>query len=171
MKKLMYAAVAIAAIVVDRLVKAWAAGPLKAGGSTLDLIPGVFGFTYVENYGAAFGILQGQRVLFLVLTTVVALAFIYKLFISNKTLPTLPSIGLTLLLGGAVGNLIDRAMYGFVVDMFDFYLIQFAVFNVADSCVVVGVILLAVWLLFIEPKTAAEAKANAMDKEPSSGDI
>jgi signal peptidase II len=104
--------------------------------------------TYVENRGAAFGILQGQRWIFIVLTVVIAAAIAYYLIkIPNKEI--FLKTALSLVLGGAVGNLIDRVRLGYVVDMFDFTLINYPVFNIADSSLVIGSILLGYYLLFI----------------------
>ena len=73
----------------------------------------------------------------------------------------MPNIAMALFLGGAIGNLYDRIFYGYVVDMFDFCLINFAVFNVADSCMVVGVLLYCVWVLFVEGKKQSRVKVAA----------
>jgi len=103
--------------------------------------------TYVENRGAAFGLMQGQRWIFIVLTVLITAAIVYFLMkIPNKAV--FLKTGLSLILGGAIGNLIDRVRLGFVVDMFDFTLINFPVFNIADSSLVIGSILLGYYILF-----------------------
>lgn len=108
----------------------------------------VFHLTYLENTGAAFGILPGQRWLFIVLKVLVSIAIVYLLIrLQNEN--KLFRIGLTFVLGGAVGNLIDRIRFGYVVDMFDFTLINYPVFNIADTSVIVGVILLGYYLIFL----------------------
>ncbi len=112
------------------------------------MIPGVFEFSYVENRGAAFGILQNQRWIFLIATLVISLLLL-RLYI------TLPKekmyhpvrFSLLLILSGAVGNMIDRVGRRYVVDFLYFKLIDFPVFNLADCYVVIGVFLLAVLLL------------------------
>lgn len=171
MVAILYAAIIAASICIDRIVKAWAQSALKPpDGGSIDLIEGVFRFSYVENRGAAFGILQNQRYIFIVLTIAVTLYLLYKLFLSSKKLPMFANISLSLIIGGAVGNLFDRIVYGYVVDMFDFHLINFAVFNVADSCVVVGVILLCIWVLFLEGKDKKQGDAKkAMVEGPQGG--
>src|SRR5699024_4127097 len=111
-----------------------------------------FSFTYVENRGAAFGILQNQRWLFIILTVLICVGMFYYLY-TSKNISLILRIAMSLILGGAIGNLIDRIKNGFVVDMFHFTFIDFPVFNVADCFVVVGTILLTYYLLFIEGKT------------------
>ena len=150
---LLYIAVIAAAFLLDRVVKIWAAGPLlDAHGGALPLIPGVFQLTYAENRGAAFSMLQGRTDLLVGLTVVICLIGLYFLFFSRRRYPLWPSLALALALGGALGNLYDRLVFGFVIDMFDFCLINFAIFNVADSFVNIGVILLAVWMILFEEK-------------------
>lgn len=112
----------------------------------------MFQFTYAENRGAAFSILQGRTWLLIVLTAVICLVGLYFLFFSRRRLPVFPSIAIALALGGALGNLYDRVVLGYVIDMFDFCLINFAVFNVADSFVNIGVVMLAIWMVFFEEK-------------------
>lgn len=154
-------AIPVISFLLDRLVKLWARTDLQALGGSLPLIEGVFHLTYVENRGAAFGMLQGQFWLFAILTPLVAAFLIYKMFFAKKKLPAMPNIAMALFLGGAIGNLYDRIFYGYVVDMFDFCLINFAVFNVADSCMVVGVLLYCVWVLFVEGKKQSRVKVAA----------
>jgi len=111
------------------------------------VIQDVFHLTYVENRGAAFGLMQGQRWIFIVLTVLITAAIVYFLMkIPNKAV--FLKTGLSLILGGAIGNLIDRVRLGYVVDMFDFTLINFPVFNIADSSLVIGSILLGYYILF-----------------------
>ncbi len=134
-------------VTLDQLTKYLAKTYLKPVGS-VPLIQDVFHFTYVENRGAAFGILQNQRWLFIALTVVVSAAIVYYLFIRTPENIVL-TIALSMILGGAIGNLIDRLRLGYVVDMLHFTLIDYPVFNVADSFVVIGTILLAYYILFM----------------------
>ncbi len=139
-------------IVLDQLVKYWAFTRLSVIG-TIPLIDSVFHLTYVENHGAAFSILQNQRWLFLILTPIIMAGILYvlhKKMVYAKT----GRIGLYLILAGAVGNLIDRIWHGFVVDLFDFRLIHFPVFNVADIYVVCGVALFFYYYLIQHDKLA-----------------
>ena len=114
------------------------------------LIPGVFQLHYLENRGAAFGILQGQKAVFLICTAVVLvlIAFYYNRLPGGRRY-TLMRVVAVLLAAGALGNLIDRMRYSYVVDFLYFKLIDFPVFNVADCYVTVGAVLLAVLILFV----------------------
>lgn len=116
---------------------------------TLPLIEDIFHLTYVENRGAAFGIFQNQRWIFIALTIVVVCLLLYVVFIKKFRNKIFLICG-GLVCGGAVGNLIDRIFRGYVVDMFDFRLIHFPVFNVADICVCIGVILAGVYFVFFD---------------------
>ena len=114
---------------------------------------GVFEFYYSENRGAAFGILQGKQWFFFLVAAAVVIAvlvFVAKLPSGNRYLPLY--ISMVLLLSGAVGNLIDRAVRGFVVDFFYFSLIDFPIFNVADCYVVcaAGLLILLIGFFYKE---------------------
>lgn len=138
-------------IVVDQLTKYLAATHLKPIGS-VTLIKGVFHLTYTENRGAAFGILQNHRWLFITFAIIAGIIILYYL-ISHADESLLLKVSLSLILGGAIGNLIDRIRLGYVVDMFHFTLIDYPVFNIADCAVVLGTVLLAYYLLFVSGKT------------------
>ena len=148
-----YIVVAVVAFIADRLTKNWAAGALRTEhGGSLPLIENVFHLTYCENRGAAFSMMEGQKWFLIGMTSLICLAGVYFLFFHKKKLPVFPSICIAMAIGGALGNLYDRILLGYVIDMLDFCLIHFAVFNVADSFVCVGVILLGVWMVFFEEK-------------------
>ncbi|MEE0682724.1 MAG: signal peptidase II [Candidatus Gastranaerophilaceae bacterium] len=140
-------------VAFDQLSKAAAAHWLPMlENSSLPIIEGIFHFTYVENRGAAFGIFQNARWVFIVVTVLACVGIILMLVFSRKKkaypMPMLLRIALVLILAGAIGNFIDRVFLGYVRDMLDFALIRFAVFNVADSAICVGAVL-AVISLFI----------------------
>ena len=99
--------------------------------------------TYVHNIGAAFSMLEGARWLFIILG-IIALNIIYIFFIKDKNLSNFEIIIYALLLSGIIGNLIDRILYGYVIDFIDFTIFDFAIFNLADSFIVISVILLGV---------------------------
>lgn len=157
-QRILYAVILVWGIAVDQLTKALAVKHL-AGRVTLPLWKNVFHFTYVENRGAAFGMLKDHRWIFLIFSTVAILALAFYLFrgvsyLSDKRedgsyppLGTLGGIALSLIVSGGIGNMIDRLALGYVVDFIDVRLINFAVFNVADSFVCVGAGLLALHLL------------------------
>lgn len=139
-----------AIVAVDFFTKRRAQEVLSAL-DTVPLIKNVFHLTYVENRGAAFGVLANQRWIFIVLTVVI-LALLIGAAIKIKDKPRWLSMGICFVCAGAVGNLIDRVRLGFVVDFFDFRLINFPVFNVADIFVCVGAAVLAVMFIIKEDK-------------------
>ena len=113
----------------------------------MPLLPGVLHLTYVQNTGAAFGLFRGCAGLFIALAVVIAGWVSVEL--SQRPHPTLGRVGLSLILGGAVGNLIDRARLGSVIDFID--LRVWPVFNLADSAITIGVGLL-LWLAVRRPR-------------------
>ena len=131
---------------LDQLVKGLAYQNLRPI-STYDLIPGVFRLQYCENTGAAFSILAGQTWFFIILTVILC-SFIIFLLIRGVVRSKIGRIALVCIASGGIGNLIDRIFRGFVVDMFDFYLIDFAVFNVADIFVCCGSIVFIFMFLY-----------------------
>lgn len=139
--------IALAGVILDQLSKYMAVHFLQ-GTDGIDLIPGVFRLTYLENRGAAFGVLQGQQWFFYIITAVilVVVVLVYvRIPAGRKFLPL--QICAVFIVSGALGNLIDRVRLGYVVDFFYFELIDFPVFNVADIFVTVSAVLLAVLLL------------------------
>lgn len=113
------------------------------------IIDGVFQLRYLENRGAAFGMMQGQQTFFVIMATVAVLAIIYIYFKLpwQKRFHLLRTVGL-FIAAGAIGNLIDRVMLGYVVDFFYFELIDFPIFNVADIYVTCATIILALLIIF-----------------------
>lgn len=161
------------AIITDQLVKYWAQYTLALmPGGTIDVLPGVFRLNYIINRGAAFGILQNHRTLFLVITSLAVLVMGYLLISRRHKWPLMVRVALSLMIAGALGNFIDRAAYGYVRDMFDFYFVNFAVFNVADMCVTFAATLLIIYVLFfdrkssktVDPQKAVDPK-KAIDEE------
>ncbi len=115
-------------------------------GQTIPLIPNFFHITYVKNPGAAFGILAEKTWFFIVITIFILLALLYLAYSEGRKSLFL-TVTLGLVAGGAIGNLIDRVQTGLVIDFIDFRGIWPFVFNVADSVIVVGMILLAYHVL------------------------
>jgi len=143
------AALALVLIGLDQWTKVLAVKHLM-GQEPFVIWNGVFELHYLENRGAAFGILQGQKGVFLICTALVLaiLAFYYNRMPVKKRYLPMRIVGI-LLGAGAVGNLIDRMMQSYVVDFLYFKLIDFPIFNVADCYVTVGAILLAILILFV----------------------
>ena len=135
-------------ILADQLTKLWALAELR-GSEGISVITGIFELQYLENRGAAFGILQNHQVLFLLITVLAAvlLTYIYARIPDDKKYIPL-RICYVLLMAGAFGNMIDRAFRGYVVDFFYFKLIDFPIFNVADIYVTVTMVLLMGLILF-----------------------
>ena len=147
----MLISVIVAAVLtaVDQITKHIALTKLKPIGNTT-FIKGFMDFTFVENRGAAFGILNGKIWLLLILAAIICAVIIYSMLKMPKTKEyRLLKAALTLILAGAVGNVIDRVIRGYVVDFFEFTFISFPVFNMADIYVVVGAIAMALIMIFV----------------------
>lgn len=113
----------------------------------IELIPGVLSLVYLENRGAAFGIFAGQRWLFVIVSLVfMAGAAFYIIRSAPDPKKRIPCLLVSIIAAGALGNMIDRALLGFVRDFIYFKLIDFPVFNVADICVTVAAFLLVIWV-------------------------
>lgn len=140
--KVLYSAIIIAVIAIDQIVKYLSVLYLKPI-KTFPLIDGVFHLTYCENTGAAFSIFEGARWFFIVVTFLFILLILFLLFFS-KIKSHAASYCLAVIAAGGIGNLIDRLYQGYVVDMFDFRLINFAVFNVADIAVTCGAVVFVI---------------------------
>ncbi len=125
---------------VDRLVKNWIQSRLGVSES-IPIIPDVFNITLVYNTGAAFSLFRQYPELLLVITFVLLTGLSLYSF-ARSTFDRMELIGFGLVLGGALGNLADRLLYGKVVDYLDFALIQYPIFNLADVCIFCGVCLL-----------------------------
>ena len=156
------AAVAAAVVGLDQWTK-WLTVqnvPLYAEGKS---ILGVFSITHIENNGGAWGMLGGQMWLFL-LVMVVFLALlviaVWKKWLTKK----IELLCLAAIAGGGIGNMIDRLRFGRVTDMIKLDFVEFPVFNVADCCVVVGGILLAVYVIFFWKDGAQKPSASGEDK-------
>lgn len=153
----------VALVVVDQVTKLMAVHLLTAGQS-VDVIPGIFRFTYVENRGAAFGMFSEHRWIFMVVSTVAILALMFYLW-KFRPDSRFACMAISLIIAGGIGNMIDRIFLGYVVDFLDFCAFPEIwpwVFNFADACVCVGGGILVVWLIVSIVK---EAKAEKQNKE------
>ena len=151
--------VILAAVAADQLTKQLVLQFLDRNES-LVVIPKLFRFTYVENRGAAFGMLDEHRWVFMVVSTVAIVLLLFYMFkFSEKS--KLLRAGLSLIIGGGIGNMIDRVAYGYVVDFIDFYAfpeVWMWVFNVADACVCVGAGVVALYLIIDIVKESKKLK-------------
>lgn len=135
-------------VFIDQITKLTAVLKLKVNGP-IELIENFLQLNIVENRGAAFGILQNKQFLFIIITFIVLIGIIIYIK-SNKKLSKITIIVLDLIIAGSIGNLIDRIRLNYVVDFIDvnfwgYY--DFPVFNFADSCLVVGTIILAILII------------------------
>lgn len=158
---MIYTLIAAGLVIVDQAVKYLVMTNI-AFGEHVPFIPCILELTYVENTGAAFSIFSDHTwalaLVSLVMSLVLALA-LWKNFFRHP----FGKLALTLLLAGAFGNFIDRAFRGYVVDMFNVLFMHFAVFNVADICVVVGGIAAGAYYLFLWDKL--EGRHDGADAE------
>ncbi len=145
-----YVAFVLALVSIDQITKFYAVQNLIGEGS-ISIIPNLINFVYVENTGAAFGMLSGNSYLLSFVSLIITGALIY-IIINKEKYFTFKRIDyvLLLILSGAIGNFIDRHFRRFVVDFIDFDFMNFAVFNVADIYVVVGSVLMCIIVLFFE---------------------
>lgn len=145
-----YVVLILVIVAIDQLSK-WLVVLYVKPIDTVPLIQNIFHLTYSENTGAAFSILQGKQT-FLVLVTAIAMTvmFVYLMKWSTQQGDIFAKIAFAMLIGGGIGNLIDRIRLGYVVDFFDARFINFAVFNMADSFVVVGVGLYLITQIFVK---------------------
>lgn len=145
----LFAVICVLLVGLDQLTKMQAVRYLK-GGNEITLIPNALYLLYVENYGAAFGMMQGMRFVFYIITAVVAFFVLYTVARMPAEAHFRPLyIVCALIFSGALGNLIDRAMQHYVVDFIYFSPIDFPVFNVADIYVTVGCAALVALFMFV----------------------
>lgn len=157
-------AIMVGAVCLDQLTK-WLAVVYLQGEPSFPLWQDVLHLTFVKNEGAAFGMLKDHRWVFMVFSTL-AIVGILVYLIRFRPASRLLQIALAMVVGGGIGNMIDRTVLGYVIDFIDFTLIDFAVFNVADSFVTVGAGLMILYLILDmvkESKQAKVAKATEQD--------
>lgn len=130
---------------VDQLIKYFVSANLKPV-SSIAVIPGLFSLTYVENRGAAFGMLSDARWIFILFTIIITALIIFILF-KYRVRSKLFNIAVVLIVGGGIGNLIDRIFYGYVVDYLSVSFFP-PVCNFADYCITIGAVLMVIYLLF-----------------------
>lgn len=159
--------VALAILILDQITKQWVIRSFFLGES-VSILPSFFNLTYIRNTGAAFGIFATAhpafRVPFFFVVPIIALISIAYVFRKVPPEDTKMSVALSLVMGGAVGNLIDRVVYGYVIDFLDFHwdrAYHFPAFNVADSAICVGVGLLMLDLLKHKPAEESARSSHA----------
>ena len=139
--------IAAVVVVLDQISKFFIMRDLKPVGD-IPIWDGVLHLHYAENTGASFGMFPGLKWVFLVVSILFVVGVFIFVLIKHKKVDTFALVTLGLICGGALGNAIDRIRVGYVIDFVYVKLINFAIFNVADSCIVVGGILLGIYVIF-----------------------
>lgn len=172
---IVYLLIALVVFLLDQATK-WVIKTRLDLYETIPVLGEFFSITSIRNRGAAFGIMQGQQLFFLVITVLFLIGISWYLHRSVKEGTKWTSVGLAMLLGGAVGNFIDRALYGEVVDFFQFHFrfslfgldvdYVYPIFNVADIGIVLGAVIILIHTLVLwrqESKAAKQAVEKAED--------
>ena len=172
MSGILIAVIAILTLVpiADQVTK-WIVVKTMELGQSIEVIPGIFRFTYIHNYGAAFGSMADSRWIFMILSTVAIIAILVFIF-WKKPQSKLLLASLGLIAGGGIGNMIDRVCLGYVVDFIDFCAfpkVWMWIFNVADACVCIGAGMLALWMVLdtIKEEKAKKAASETDAQEAS----
>jgi len=148
-------------LVVDQLTKYLVTQNIALH-AEVDFIPFFMKLTHEKNEGASFGMFSEHRWVFMLLSAVAIVGIIVFLTMYRKR-HILLTIGLAFILGGGIGNMIDRIFRDTVVDFFEFTFVRFAIFNVADMFITFGAIVLGIYVIFYETKIARAEKAKAMN--------
>ena len=168
---LIWFAVIIVTVFLDQLTKYLTVLHLKPI-DTYPIIKDVLHLTYVENTGAAFGMMKDARWVFMITSTVAIIGIlgymIWRAYVKKEKMHWMEALSLSFIVGGGIGNMIDRTVLGYVVDMIDCRFINFAVFNVADSFVCIGA---GVMILHLFIMTAQEYKATKAAKAAEGADV
>mgnify|MGYP004493385635 FL=1 len=127
---------------------------------TISVLPRILNLVYVKNTGAAFSILSGKTFFLSLISLAVCVGIVWYL-IKNRPENKLMLLSVSLVLGGAVGNLIDRMLRGSVVDFFEVIFVDFPVFNVADIAITVGAVLLMIYVLFFDREKKSSGKEDS----------
>lgn len=155
--------IAIIAAAADQLIKLYINGSLKLY-EERGFIPHVLSITHIRNSGAAWSIMEGKT-WFLVLLPIVMIAAALWFMYRNRSGSKLALVSLALVVGGGIGNLIDRVRLHEVIDYLKCELFDFPIFNFADICVVVGAILFCIYMIFFDESDKTDKSANKSKKE------
>ena len=159
-KKLLIFEIAVIAgiILFDQLTKIAAQDILPQMGGTYDVFPGFAAFTYAKNTGAAFSMFSDNTVMLGIISIAVSAVLAIVMIRTNKYKSVLLGLSLSFIIGGGIGNIIDRFALGYVRDMIEFTFMDFAIFNVADAFACIGAVMLVVYLLFFWSKNQKQYK-------------
>ena len=155
-------------VLLDQFIKRWVVRALELG-ETLDLIPGVIGLVHIQNTGAAFSLFEDQRWILAGISFIASIVLVFILL--RYTEGFWGTLGLSAVLGGAVGNLVDRVIHGHVVDMFRFEFIQFAIFNIADIFITLGFLTFCIHFIISTIKTARDDKKDFKTLTAQAGEL
>lgn len=160
---ILWTAIIILSVLIDQISKYIVVQTLPLYDS-VTLIKGFFSFTHIQNRGAAWGMFSEHRWVFLAATAIAIIVLPIVLYRFRK-LHVLFGTSMSLIIGGAVGNMIDRLFLGYVVDFLEFTFIDFPVFNIADICIVVGTFMMAAYILFFDKSLFVDTKKTTETKE------
>ena len=160
---ILWTAIIILSVLIDQISKYIVVQTLPLYDS-ITLIEGFFSFTHIQNRGAAWGMFSEHRWVFLAATAIAIIVLPIVLYRFRK-LHVLFGTSMSLIIGGAVGNMIDRLFLGYVVDFLEFTFIDFPVFNIADICIVVGTFMMAAYILFFDKSLFVDTKKTTETKE------
>lgn len=148
-------------VVIDQWSKIWIQNTPSMHGH-VEVIPNFLYITYVKNTGAAWSILEGKQMFLVIISVLEIILLVYFMLKFKKKNETIAKWSIVLMIAGAIGNLIDRMMLGYVRDFVSTYPFGYAfpVFNIADVCLTVGVILLAIYILIEDSKDEKKEKLN-----------
>lgn len=155
-------AIGLLLAVLDQIIKYFVSADLKLMGS-VTVIDNILNFTYVENRGVAFGMFSGMRWVFIALTALLICAIIIYMF-KRKPQSKLFYVCVALIIGGGIGNLIDRIFYGYVIDYISLSFFS-PVCNFADYCITIGTALLVIYVLFFSKEFNEQKKVQAKKDE------
>ena len=162
------AVITAVAVLLDQISKSIVVNGLPLYGEAR-FIPGVLSFYHTRNTGAAFSMLSDRRWVFMLLSCVAIVAITVMLYFWRSR-HVLLTVSLSMILAGGIGNMIDRIVNGYVTDFFRVDFVDFAVFNVADSFITVGAVLLGVYIIFFEPKVERRLAESKPQKGGEAGD-
>ncbi len=148
---LLWSLLSIVIIILDQVTKAWVVSSIGLTES-IKIIPGILDFVYVKNTGAAFSILAQREygIIILSAVSIIFCAAVIWYILKKKPTSKLLLLSLSLMVGGAAGNVLDRIARGFVVDFIEVQFINFPVFNVADIAITVGAVLIIIYEIFFD---------------------
>ena len=167
---ILWTIIIILSVVLDQITKLIAIACLDVGDS-VKFIPGIINFTHIKNDGAAFGMLDNARWVFLIISAAAIIGLPFLLYKYRKV-HFLFGFSLSLIIGGAIGNMIDRlfAPNGFVTDFIELAFMDFAIFNVADIFVCVGAFLMFIYLAFLDKTIFPPNDKNKKEAKKENGE-